>query len=205
MSDGFLQRDQQALRLCIVAGVLFMLLAHLTALWMSGGSAAATPISQLSRGDGALVHTAGLLVLAVIHPLLARLLWPGAPGSTLWRTGCVLMVLNTALLCFIAGYFAWAPDARLIGPDANDPLAVFASSVGVVMGCLQPALSRRAPRCAWLNALLLVLWLALVPVIPFIQDGWLGAYERSVGVLLLLWLALLALAAPATATGEASR
>ena len=101
-------------------------------------------------------------------------------------------------------YFLRAPDALLFGPDANDPLAVLASNVGLIMGLLYRGLRQRAPRYAWLNAVIFVLWLALIPVIPFIEASWLGAYERTVGGILLLWLASLALLAPEGEEQEAT-
>ncbi|EED30479.1 hypothetical protein NOR53_664 [gamma proteobacterium NOR5-3] len=182
---------------CVVAGVVFMLAAHITALLLSGQSAVSSPISQLSRGSGAALHTSGLLVLALVQPALAILLARTALDSRMWTIACWLMALNGVCLLFIAVYFLRAPDSLLFGPDANDPLAVLASNVGLIMGLLQRGLRQRAPRCARLNGVMFVLWLALIPVIPFIEASWLGAYERTVGGILLLWLATLALLAPA--------
>ncbi|WOJ97032.1 DUF998 domain-containing protein [Congregibacter brevis] len=184
------------LRRFVVAGVLLMFCAHLIALAMSGQGAMDTPISQLSRSAGADVHTAGLLVLAVVQIAVAVVLARSNNGSGFWTVAGWLMVFNGASLLFIAFYFLNASDAQLVGADANDPLAVLASSVGVIMGLLQRDLGRRAPLCAWINGLLFVLWLALIPVIPFIDGSWLGAYERTVGAILLLWLAMLALLCP---------
>jgi hypothetical protein len=173
-----------------------MLGAHLLAMLFSGSSAMSTPISQLSRGDDGIVHTVGLVVLALLQPALALLLWRVGESSRLWQLACVLMMLNTVLLLYVAYYFASAPLSKLVGPNANDPLALLASNVGVIMGCLLLGLKRRAPRCASYNLVLFVVWLGLVPVIPFIDASWLGAYERVVGASLLTWFAVLALFVP---------
>ncbi|WP_439101788.1 DUF998 domain-containing protein, partial [Congregibacter sp.] len=170
--------------------------AHLLSLLLSGQSAMSTPISQLSRASGSGVHTAGLILLAFVHLALAALLSRTEFRSRPWMAAVWLTVFNGAGLVFIAIYFLSAPDAVLFGPDANDPLAVLASSVGVVMGLLHKDLRQMAPRCARFNAVFFILWLALIPVIPFIDAGWLGAYERTVGATLLAWLAMLALLIP---------
>lgn len=196
--------SSKSLRRFVVAGVLLMLAAHITALLLSGHNAMSSPISQLSRGPGSGLHTSGLLVLALAQPALAILLGRAALESRMWTIACWLMALNGVCLLFIAIYFLRAPDALLFGPDANDPLAVLASNVGLIMGLLYRGLRQRAPRCAWLNAVMFVLWLALIPVIPFIEASWLGAYERAVGGILLLWLASLALLAPAGEEQEAT-
>lgn len=189
----------------VVGGVLLMLAAHITALLLSGQNAMSSPISQLSRGPGSGLHTSGLLVLALAQPALAILLARAALDSRIWKIACWLIAVNGLCLLFIAVYFLRAPDSLLFGPDANDPLAVLASNVGLIMGLLHQGLRQRAPRCALLNAVMFVLWLALIPVIPFIEASWLGAYERTVGGVLLLWLATLALLAPAGEEREATR
>ncbi|WOJ92849.1 DUF998 domain-containing protein [Congregibacter variabilis] len=189
--------SNRVLQRFVVAGVMLMLGAHIAALLLTGQSAMSSPISQLSRGPGAALHTSGLFVLALVQPALAILLGRAAITSRMWTIACWLMALNGVCLLFIAIYFLRAPDALLFGPDANDPLALLASNVGLIMGLLHRGLRQRAPRCALLNTVMFVLWLALIPVIPFIEASWLGAYERTVGVVLLLWLATLALLAPA--------
>lgn len=185
------------LRCFVILSVLLMLSAHILALVLSGQSAMSTPISQLSRAEGAAIHTAGLLGLALAQVALAVLLSRSAVASRIWGIAVWLMVLNGVCLVFIALYFLWAPEAQLFGPDANDPLAVLASNVGIIMGLLYRDLRLRAPGLAFGNGVLFLGWLALIPVIPFIDAGWLGAYERTVGSILLLWLGMLALALPA--------
>jgi hypothetical protein len=101
------------------------------------------------------------------------------------------------VLIYIAYYFSSAGMDHLSGANANDPLALLASILGVAMGALQPGLSRQCPPIARVNLVILLVWIALVPLIPFIETSWLGAYERCVGSLMLCWTALLALLPPA--------
>lgn len=198
------------MRLIARVCVLITLTAHLAALQLTGGDAAASPISLLSRGPAQWIHTIGLLSLSLAwvligvgnlrdsyHHTLRHS--PGhSPGHSLgqtgillWRCACVLLFASAAVLLYVAYYFATASEATLFGPNANDPLGVLASLLGVAMGCLQPKLSRDAPRLARANLLVLVAWIALVPVIPFLEPQWLGTYERGVGLLMLAWTALL--------------
>ena len=174
--------------------VLITLAAHLAALQLTGGDAVASPISLLSRGPAGWIHSVGLLSLALAWVLIGVTFLRRSlihTGAALWRWACALLFASAAVLTYVAYYFATASDATLFGPDANDPLGVLASLLGVVMGCLQPAFARTAPRLGRGNLFVLIAWIALVPVIPFIEPEWLGAYERSVGALMLLWSALL--------------
>ena len=166
--------------------LLLTLLAHIAALTLSGADAASAPISQLSRGEFGAVHTLGLVSLAIAWGLLARPLWQMTMGR-LWQLAVALLLCSIGLLLYVAFYFAMASDAVLLGEQANDPLSLLASAVGVMMGAIQPALRRAQPSMSRVNLWILIAWLGLIPVIPFIETSWLGAYERTVGALMLLW------------------
>lgn len=169
-----------------------MLVAHVSALSLSGHDAVVTPISQLSRGAGVLWHTLGLLAFAGAHLALGAVLGRIDAGGWMWRWGVRGLFLNAGLLVLIALYFAFASDAHLFGPDANDPLSVLASVTGFVMGLLGPGWLRLHRSVGVFNALCLLVWLALVPLILWVDASWLGAYERIVGSVFLLWVAGLA-------------
>jgi len=171
-------------------GIALTLIAHVSALILSELSARSTPISQLSRGDYGTVHTIGLLSLALAWGVLIRPLWQ-LDTARLWRLGCTLLVASIGALIYVAYYFATADDATLFGEQANDPLSVLASALGVAMGAMQPALKQLNRLAAQVNLTILILWLALIPVIPFLETQWLGAYERTVGILMLVWSWLL--------------
>lgn len=166
--------------------MLATLAAHVVALLVNDVSAASTPISQLSRGSLSWLHTLGLVLLGAAWLLITPSLWV-RERTALWRAGCLLIGLSVPVLFYVAYYFATASDAELFSPNANDPLSVLASSLGVAMGAIQPGLRRINSSIARSNLLVLIVWIGLTPVIPFIEPGWLGAYERCVGALMLFW------------------
>jgi len=179
-------------RYLIILAVGLCLAAHLLALRLSGADPVSDPISALSRGPGATVHTAGLLALAAGWLLLVARLWM-REARWLWRSGCALLLLCVPILAYVPYYFSSASAERLLGAHANDPLAVLASVLGVAMAALQPGLRRAGTAFSKANGIILFLWIALVPVIPLIEASWLGAYERTVGTIMLCWTAALAL------------
>ena len=171
-------------------GVLVTVVSHLFAMYLSGADASSTPISQLSRGTTGWIPTLGLLSLALAWAVLVPKLWIGN-SRTSWRSGSFLLAISVPTLLYVAYYFASASDAQLFGPNANDPLSVLASVIGVAMAALLPGLRDRGLALARLNLLVLLVWIGLVPVIPLVEPSWLGAYERVVGSLLLFWTFLL--------------
>lgn len=190
--SAYLNGDSHLLTLARI-GVVITLVAHIIALTLSDLDAAASPISQLSRGDTAWIHSVGLISLAMTWGFLVRTLWNIEDGR-LWRLGCTLLLLCIPIVLYVAYYFATATDTALFGPNANDPLSVLASAIGISMGALQVGLKRLNTALAHTNLVILLLWLGLIPIIPFIGPGGLGTYERSVGALMLIWTALLTVA-----------
>ena len=181
------------MRLITIGACLVMLLAHLTALGLSDLSAMRSPISQLSRGAGGTLHTSGLIIFGLAHLTLAGYLARLKPPSFMWRTGVWITALNGIGVMAIAVYFSTASDEQLFGPNANDPLSVLASSVGIAMGFLIPGLKYLSSMATRFNALCLLIWLALIPVILLLDASWLGAYERIVGAVLISWVGGIAL------------
>lgn len=192
-ANAYESSSGDGLRLITIGACLAMLLAHLAALGLSDSSAMRSPISELSRGAGATVHTVGLIVFGLAHLTLAGYLGRLKPPSFLWRTGVWLTALNGIGVMAIAAYFATASDHQLFGPNANDPLSVLASSVGVAMSCLIPGLKYLSSFATRFNAVCLAIWLALIPVILLLDASWLGAYERIVAAVLVSWVGGIAL------------
>ncbi len=191
--DAHHSSSGDGLRLLTIGACLVMFIAHLAALSLSDGSAVRSPISQLSRGDGASVHTAGLIIFGLAHLTLAAYLGRLRPPSWMWRIGVWLTALNGLGVIGIAAYFVTASDSHLVGPGANDPLSVLASSVGFAMGLLIPGLRHLSTLAARFNYVCLALWLALVPLILLLNASWFGAYERMVGAVLVGWVGGIAL------------
>jgi len=166
-------------------------IAHVIVLWRSDLSGVIDPISALSRTSLGRVHTFGLVLFGVAHIALAFGLGQRASGW-MWPVGRALIGLSGAGLIYIAYYFATAPATVLVGPNANDPLGVLASAIGLAMGALLPGLRRLNPRLWGFNAVCLALWLAYIPLILLVNDSWLGGYERLVGATYVLWVVGLA-------------
>jgi hypothetical protein len=106
----------------------------------------------------------------------------------LWPYGRALLAASGAVLFYIAYYFANANPDTLRGPDANDPLWIVASLTGVAMGALQPGFARLSRQLGLFSAFVLGIWLWLVVVILWVDDSWLGAYERIVGTVYVTWV-----------------
>ena len=175
------------LRIAFV-GSLLTLIAHIVVLVLSDQSAVRTPISQLSRGGWGTLHTIGLVSFGCAHFALAIALAQLDRGR-LWPFGRGLLVASGATLFYVAYYFSTAGDGTLSGQDANDPLWIVASLIGLAMGALQPGLARLSPRGLGLfSVICLGVWVWLIPVILLVNDSWLGAYERIVGAVYLTWM-----------------
>lgn len=175
------------LRISLIASVLTPVL-HCAVLAISGQEAIATPISELSRGAWGGLHTLGLALFGLAHIALAVAL-KGLDRGRLWPYARALLVASAAMLFYIAYYFSSAGTDTLRGAGANDPLWIVASLTGAAMGVLQPGLSRLSRRLGLFSAVCLGLWLWLIPVILLVDDTWLGAYERLVGVVYVTWMA----------------
>lgn len=174
------------LRLALVGSVLTLVL-HVVVLIVTGQNPVETPISELSRHSLGWLHTLGLVFFGCAHVALAVALG-GLDRGRLWPYARALMVASGATLVYVAYYFATADADALRGPDANDPLWVVASLTGLAMGALQPGLSRLSPRLGLFSTICLGIWLWLVPVILLVNDSWLGAYERLVGTVYIIWM-----------------
>ncbi|MFK8053002.1 MAG: DUF998 domain-containing protein [Woeseiaceae bacterium] len=173
-------------------GALLTLALHVFVLILNGQDPIATPISQLSRNTLGELHTLGLIVFGLSHITLAIAL-SGLDRGRLWPIARGLLVSSGIGLMYVAYYFATVPDDTLFAPNANDPLWIVASLTGAAMGTLQPGFSRLSHRLGLFGAICLGMWLWLVPVILFVTDSWLGAYERIVGTVYVVWVAGIAL------------
>lgn len=160
---------------------------HGLVLVLSGQNAVNAPISSLSRADWGELHTLGVVVFGVAHVALAIDL-AGRETGRLWPYGRLLLAASGTLLFYVAFYFATADPDRLQGPDANDPLWVVATLIGLAMGALQPGLSRLSRGAGLFSATCLGLWLWLALLAVFVDASWLGLYERLVGAVYVTWI-----------------
>ena len=174
------------LRFAFIASVLTPFM-HIIVLLISGQDAVSTPISELSRERWGILHTLELVLFGSAHVALAMGL-KGLDHGRLWPYGRLLLVASGGVLVYIAYFFSTADDATLHGPSANDPLWMVATLTGIAMGALQPGLSRLSQQLGIFSAICLGIWLWLIPLILFVTDSWIGAYERIVGLVYVTWM-----------------
>ncbi len=171
-----------------LTGAVLTPVLHLAVLMVNGLDPVASPVSELSRDTWGALHTFELVLFGIAHIALALAL-AGLDSGRLWPVARGLLVASGVGLVYVAFYFAGAPDGVLYGPDANDPLWIVASLTGFAMGALQPGLSRKSRRLGIFSTVCLGVWLWLIPVVLFVDESWLGAYERLVGIVYVIWLA----------------
>lgn len=175
------------LRIAFTGSILIGLI-HVIVLLTTGQDAVSTPISELSRGDLGWLHTIGLVFFGSAHVALAVALG-GLDHGRLWPYARAFLVASGAVLVYVAYYFSTALGGVLQGPDANDPLWIVASLTGLAMGALQPGLARQSRKLGLFSTMCLGIWLWLVPLTLLVSDSWLGAYERIVGTIYIIWMA----------------
>lgn len=170
-----------------LAGSLITLAMHCVVLLLSGQNPIQTPISQLSRSEWGWLQSVGLICFGGAHVALAIALGKLDHGR-LWPYGRLLLVASGAVLFYLAYYFVVSTDSALQSADANDPLWVVASLTGTAMGVLQPGLARQYRGLGLFSIVCLGLWLWLIPLLLLVNESWLGAYERLVGIVYLTWM-----------------
>ncbi|MEM7613067.1 MAG: DUF998 domain-containing protein [Pseudomonadota bacterium] len=170
-----------------LAGAVLTPIIHVCVLLVSGQDAVTSPISELSRYAWGGLHTIGLTLFGAAHVALAVALG-GLDHGRLWPYARALLVASGATLVYVAYYFSAADATALRGPDANDPLWVVASLTGFAMGALQPGLARCSAKLGLFATICLGIWLWLIPLILLVNESWLGAYERIVGIVYVVWM-----------------
>ncbi|MEM6818725.1 MAG: DUF998 domain-containing protein [Pseudomonadota bacterium] len=179
-------RSRRLLRFAALATAI-TLLCHLFVLASSGQDVMRSPISALSTSEFGSLNALGIILFGIAHIAAATAL-RGLDHGRLWPVARLLMIASGCALFYVAYYFETADPSALVGPDANDPLWIVATMTGLAMGALQPGLSRLAPRVGLFSTISLGVWLWLVPIALFVNEHWLGAYERIVGVIYVFWL-----------------
>ncbi|MDJ0910211.1 MAG: DUF998 domain-containing protein [Woeseiaceae bacterium] len=174
------------LRFAFLASLLTPFL-HIIVLFMSGQDAVSTPIGELSRADWGVLHTIELVLFGAAHVAFAIGL-AGLDRGRLWPYGRLLLVASGGVLVYIAYFFSTADVETLRGPEANDPLWIVATLTGIAMGALQPGLARLSRQLGVFSVICFGIWLWLIPLILLVNDSWIGAYERLVGIVYVTWM-----------------
>lgn len=163
---------------------------HIGTLYASGLNPVSSPISALALTDDAAWFRYGLWLFSLGHVGLVLIL--NRPGAGRFTRGAQLfLLLNSVLIFWLPQYFASVSPTELAAAAAG-PLWLLGGSVGFAMTCVAGALWRSHRSTAYLTLVCLLLWSVLAPVFFAIDPAWIGAYQRSVGAVLLIWTAVLA-------------
>jgi hypothetical protein len=177
----------------VLIGCAAAFATHLAALSGSNLNPASSPIGALARTDDVEWFRWGLWLFAVAHIGLILLL--NRPGAGRFTRGAQLfLALDAALILLLPWHFDSV--ASLADPTlatSGGPLWLLGGSVGFAMTCVAGALWRTHYATALFTLLCLLLWSLLAPVFFAIEPDWIGAYQRCVGLLLLVWTSVLAI------------
>ncbi len=160
---------------------------HILVLIVNGQNPISTPISFLSRFQLSSVHTLALVLFGLAHVALAAALG-GLDRGRLWPIARALLVASGLGLVYVSYYFVTSSEVVLRAPSANDPLWIVSSLTGIAMGALQPGLARMSRGLGLFSAMCLGIWLLLMPLLLIVDASWLGAYERIVGSIYIIWM-----------------
>lgn len=176
------------LKFALISALLTPLF-HFIVLMITGQNPISTPVSFLSRAELGQLQSSALVLFGLAHIALAV----GASGmdrGRLWPVARALLIVAGGGLLYVAVYFATASEAQLNSPGANNPLWVVASLTGLAMGAMQPGLARLSSRLGLISAMFLGIWILLVPLLFIVEKDWLGGYERIVGSVYVVWMAV---------------
>lgn len=176
----------------VLFGCAAAITTHLGVLHSSGLDPVSTPIGALVRTEDAEWFRYGLWLFALGH--LGTILLLNRPAAGRFTRGAqFFLLLDAALIFWLPWHFASVSPTELSSPAAVSPLWLLGGSVGFAMTCVAGALWRSHRSTAFLTLVCLLLWSILAPVFLAIGPDMIGAYQRSVGVLLLFWMAVLAM------------
>jgi len=181
-------------RTIAVALVLFgcaaAITTHMVTLHTSNLSPASSPIGELALTDDAAWFRYGLWLFALGHIGLVLLL--NKPGAGRFTRGAqCFLILNAVLIFWLPQHFASVSPAELASTAGGGPLWLLGGTVGFAMTCVAGALWRSDRSAAHFTLVCLLLWSVLAPVFFAIDPASIGAYQRSVGAVLLIWTAVL--------------
>lgn len=175
----------------VLFGCAAALATHLGALHSSGLDPVSSPIGALAWTRDAEWFRYGLWLFAIGN--LGTVLLLNRPGAGRFTRGAqFFLLLDAALIFWLPWHFASVSPTELASAPAGGPLWLLGGSVGFAMTCVAGALWRSHRSTAFMTLVCLLLWSLLAPVFLAVAPDWIGAYQRSVGALLLFWTAVLA-------------
>ena len=174
-------------------GCAAALATHLGALHASGLDPVSSPIGALARSAEAASFRYGLWAFALGHLALALLL-DGRGTGRFTRVAQLLLVLDAALIAWLPVSLAAGAETAAAAEPASvaGPLWLLAGVAGFTLTCAAVSLWRRHRAAALWTLVCLLLWTGLAPVFLMVDPGWIGAYQRFVGGVLVAWTGALA-------------
>ena len=175
----------------VLIGCAAAFTTHVGVLYISGLDPVSSPIGALAWTSEAGWFRYGLWLFALGHLGIVLLL--NRPEAGRFTRGAqFFVVVDAALIFWLPLHFASVSPTQLASAAVDVPLWLLGGCVGFAMTCVAGALWRRHRSTAILTLACLLLWSILAPVFLAIAPDWIGAYQRSVGALLLFWTAILA-------------
>ncbi len=176
----------------VLFGCAAAITTHFVALHASGLNPVSSSIGELALSEEAVWFRYGLWLFALGHLGLVLLL--NRPGAGRFvRSAQFFLLLNAALIVWLPLHFASVSQTTQSMADSGGPLWLLGGSVGFAMTCVAVVLWRSHHSTAFLTLICLLLWSLLAPIFFALDPDWIGAYQRSVGAVLLFWTAALAL------------
>jgi hypothetical protein len=175
----------------VLFGCAAAVTTHLGALHSSSLDPVSSPVGALAWTKDADWFRYGLWLFAFGHLGIVLLL--NRPGAGRFTRGAqFFLLLDAALIFWLPWHFASVSPTELTSAAAGGPLWLLGGCVGFAMSGVAGALWRSHRSTAFLTLVCLLLWSLLAPVFLAVAPDWIGAYQRSVGALLVFWMAILA-------------
>ncbi|MGA0806885.1 MAG: hypothetical protein ACO3PV_10290 [Pseudohongiellaceae bacterium] len=150
------------------------------------------PVQRLSLGQWGFLHSAGIVLFGLAQLALAHAM-RGLDRGWCWPLAQASVAAAGISLFYVAWYFAVSEAGsltRVSTGESHDPLWLSASLVGTAMGLALPGFRRISSGLARFSGACLLAWLLLIPASLLTDTISLGVYERVVGSIYVLWVAL---------------
>lgn len=158
--------------------------------WMlvEGYNPISQTISDLAVGDGSWLIDLGLFLFGAAYGAAAVGLFSWRLAGLSWTLGAAAMVLLGIDVLVIAMVNQYAGTANR-GGDIHIS-AVYALGVLFAFACLLVVPGLKKLPASWYRFSLIigVFWIIASPFFFLVPDGWEGAYERFLGLILVGWL-----------------
>ncbi len=147
-------------------------------------------ISALAGGPFDWIQDIGLAWFSIGSFAVGIGLYRWKLGGIGWRIGSILLaVLAAAILVLTVHeqYSKLIPYGLVIHSSLVGTIGIVFALVSL---CTAKGLKRVYQRSMYFGLSTAVLWIVAAPILTVVPDSWEGAYERSVALVMVLWLAV---------------